>query len=459
MHPSSLENMQKCFDRFIRPIRSILPDSLDVLDVGGADVNGSYRTVFASTACRYLTADVQAADGVDIVLQDPYHLPFPDHAFNVVVSGQMLEHCEYFWRAFQEMVRVLAPDGFIFLITPSQGPIHRYPVDCYRFYPDAYRALAKYAGCHLERVWRDERGPWRDLVGVFTHTPLATPEGAAAPGVGAASRSLQTQPLCPAGSPDEEHVSGMASYLDVLSQIHETLRPARYLEIGVRHGRSLALAQGQALGVDPAPDIQVALGAEAEVLAMSSDAFFDDEAATRLAQAPDLVFIDGMHLFEFALRDFMSVERYSAPLTLVLIDDIFPNHPRQAQRARETRVWTGDVWKLLLCLRQARPDLLLLPLDTNPTGTLLVLGLDAENRVLWDGYNALVRQYRDSMTQPVPDEILTRDPAVDPRSGVLEAILRVIADLSTKSCTPSAVIEAARHAIGTTAEGGTIASD
>ena len=56
----------------------------------------------------------------------------------------MLEHCEFFWRAFEEVIRVVKDDGFVFLIAPSAGPEHRYPVDCYRFYADAYHALAKY---------------------------------------------------------------------------------------------------------------------------------------------------------------------------------------------------------------------------------------------------------------------------------------------------------------------------
>ncbi len=67
--------------------------------------------------------------------------------------------------------------------------------------------------------------------------------------------------------------------------------------------------------------------------------------------APDLCFIDGMHLFEYALRDFMNVERCAAPGAIVVIDDIFPNHPAQGQRERRTRAWTGDVWRLVETLR------------------------------------------------------------------------------------------------------------
>ncbi|HEY3169271.1 MAG TPA: methyltransferase domain-containing protein [Candidatus Binatia bacterium] len=37
----------------------------------------------------------------------PYEIPLADSYADVVISGQMLEHCAYFWLSFQEMVRVL----------------------------------------------------------------------------------------------------------------------------------------------------------------------------------------------------------------------------------------------------------------------------------------------------------------------------------------------------------------
>ena len=158
---------------------------------------------------------------MDIVLTDPYHVPLPDASVDVVLSGQMLEHCEFFWLAFQEMVRLMKPEGFIFLIAPSAGPIHRYPVDCYRFYPDAYHALAKLAGCHLQAVWRDERGPWQDLVGVFRRSP--PPPLPARPGASAGAAA----PPSPAGGfasrPEEELVGGSLDYIEVLAQAHALL--------------------------------------------------------------------------------------------------------------------------------------------------------------------------------------------------------------------------------------------
>jgi hypothetical protein len=72
------------------------------------------------------------------------------------------------------MCRIVRPGGLIFLLAPSRGPEHRYPVDCWRFYPDGFRALAKWAGVDLLEVstdWEEDSSPdsapWGDTVGVF----------------------------------------------------------------------------------------------------------------------------------------------------------------------------------------------------------------------------------------------------------------------------------------------------
>lgn len=130
------------------------------------NVNGSYRSLFDESRFEYVGIDMAAGPGVDLIVTDPYKIPMADGSADVVLSGQMLEHSELFWLTFQEKVRILKDDGFIIMIAPSRGEIHKYPVDCYRFYPDAYAALAKYTNSILIDCWMDD-GQWGDLVGVF----------------------------------------------------------------------------------------------------------------------------------------------------------------------------------------------------------------------------------------------------------------------------------------------------
>ncbi|WP_296603985.1 methyltransferase domain-containing protein [Nocardioides sp.] len=390
-------------------------------DIGGADVNGGYRPLFEDPRYRYQTVDLEDAEGVDVVLDDPYVLPYDDHSVDIVLSGQMLEHCEFFWQAFVEMMRVLKRNGLLILIAPSAGPIHQYPVDCYRYYPDGYRALAKYAGCQLLHLDHDERGPWRDLVGVFAWQPLwFNPEPAMIP----APQSSYDLAASPTGTEEEESISGAMRYLDTLAHMHQALEPALYLEIGVRHGRSLALANGPAVGVDPSPEVQVGLPDSTTIVETTSDGFFAEAGHETFTERLDLAFIDGMHLFEYALRDFMNIERRAHPATLVVVDDVLPCHPAQAERDRRTRVWTGDIWKFTEMLRAARPDLILVMLDTAPTGLLLIAGLDPDNRALWDQYNPLVRQW--SGHHEPPAHVITRSSAISPDAPQVEDLLQAL---------------------------------
>ena len=114
-----------------------------ILDVGGMNMNGSLRSV-ADRRWRYVSADLSAGDGVDVVLDDPYELPFADGTFDATISSSCFEHDALFWLTFLKMSRVTKTGGYVYLNVPSNGPFHRYPIDAWRFFPDAGLALAKW---------------------------------------------------------------------------------------------------------------------------------------------------------------------------------------------------------------------------------------------------------------------------------------------------------------------------
>jgi hypothetical protein len=207
-------------------------------------------------------------------------------------------------------------------------------------------------------------------------------------------------------------------YLEFLERLHAVLEPAGYLEIGVRHGDSLALARCPAIGVDPQFELRHALPPTTTVVRASSDEFFTRRNPLKpLDGHPvDLSFIDGMHLAEFALRDFANVERRARWTSVVVFDDMLPRRPKIAARDRRTRRWTGDVYKLLGVLAQHRRDLVTLRVDTEPTGLLLVLGLDPRSRVLDHRYDEIVRDLVVPDPQEVPPDVLERRGALDPHA-------------------------------------------
>ncbi len=220
-----------------------------------------------------------------------------------------------------------------------------------------------------------------------------------------------------------ETVAGSLPYLRVLESLHRDLQPECYLEIGVRNGGSLRFAECAAIGVDPAPNLTFPLGARTRVEVATSDAFFATDSVS-LPGPIELAFIDGMHLFEYALRDFMHIERRASRYGVVVVDDVFPNHPLQAARERVTRVWTGDVWKLRDCLERWRPDLTLTLLDTQPTGLMLVTGLDPDNTVLATRYEDILRHYAAEAFRLPPPNVIRRDGARVPDPAVLSSVFR-----------------------------------
>jgi len=186
-------------------------------------------------------------------------------------------------------------------------------------------------------------------------------------------------------------------YFQVLGRIHRHLKPQTYLEIGVSRGRSLrrVLPRTAVIGVDPEPKLEKPAGPKQKIFRATSDDFFarHNPRAEFGGRAVDMAFIDGMHRFEFALRDFINVERYCERSSVILMHDCYPLDARTAQREQETGFWSGDIWRLLLLLRERRPDLTVHTIGTPPTGLGIVLNPDPNSRVLVANVDELIREY------------------------------------------------------------------
>lgn len=120
-------------------------DTKLVLDVGSQDINGSYRELVEGRGWRYVGLDIQEGKNVDVVAV-PYHYPFTDGAFDVVISGSTAEHVAHPWLWFPELARILKPGGLLAVLTCHSFPEHRYPVDCWRFMEDGLRVLFDLTG-------------------------------------------------------------------------------------------------------------------------------------------------------------------------------------------------------------------------------------------------------------------------------------------------------------------------
>jgi hypothetical protein len=186
-------------------------------------------------------------------------------------------------------------------------------------------------------------------------------------------------------------------YFQLFDRFHAHIKPRTYLEIGVATGSSIRLVgpSTRAIGVDPDPKIDFELAPNIKIFAQTSDDFFaKNDVRAELGGLPvDLAFIDGMHNFEFALRDFMNVEALCTPESTILIHDVYPLNERTAERERVTAFWSGDIWRLILLLREHRPDLTVHTIAASPTGLGIVRNLDPQSRYIRDHLDELVKEY------------------------------------------------------------------
>ena len=170
MHQSSMDRMTYFRDKYLGEKAH---HDLIIVDIGSQDVNGTYKPLFASPRWKYIGVDRSAGNNVDLILEDPYRFrEIESNSVDVIVSGQTFEHVEFFWITMLEIARVLKSGALCCVIVPSSGPQHRFPVDCWRFYPDGLRALALYAGLTVmevfvgdqSRQYTDSSQDWNDAI-------------------------------------------------------------------------------------------------------------------------------------------------------------------------------------------------------------------------------------------------------------------------------------------------------
>ena len=169
MHDTAIKYAKKFHEVYLSN-----KNNLKILDLGALDVNGSVKDIFKDNH-QYIGMDLVGGKNVDVVMDDPYKIPLDDASIDVVLSTSCFEHSEMFWLVFNEILRVLKPNGLFYLNAPSNGPYHLHPVDCYRFYPDSGNALIKwanYSGYQNSILIESFTGKkedhfWNDYVAIF----------------------------------------------------------------------------------------------------------------------------------------------------------------------------------------------------------------------------------------------------------------------------------------------------
>lgn len=166
MHKTAEQNAKRFFETYVN-------EGSNILEIGSNLSTFNIRSLSPKDS-KYIGVDLIQGRGVDIVLTDPYQLPFEDNSFDFVISSSCFEHSEFFWLTYIEIMRVLKPYGLFYLNAPSNGDFHRFPVDCWRFFPDSGTALSNWGKRNgydnevLEQYTSNkDKDIWCDYISIF----------------------------------------------------------------------------------------------------------------------------------------------------------------------------------------------------------------------------------------------------------------------------------------------------
>jgi len=169
MHHTANLNLDTFFEHYLND-----KEDLHIVEIGAADSDIRRRKRESWT---WSGMDLHQAQSVEHVLnpEDPYNFPFQANEVDVVVSANTFEHVEMFWLTWTEAIRILKPTGIFYMTAPSNGNFHRYPVDCWRYYPDSPYALKKwghrngYLGCDVLETYTSKQNTdvWNDHVAIW----------------------------------------------------------------------------------------------------------------------------------------------------------------------------------------------------------------------------------------------------------------------------------------------------
>lgn len=150
MHSNSL----LLFEKYAAPY---FTKGMKVLEIGPNRVPSTYCQMVGDRGVTWHTLDIYESPDLTYSASSPEAFPVPDGEYDLVLSGQVIEHVQRIWKWMAEVARITRPGGRVITISPVSWPYHEAPIDCWRLYPEALKVLLEEAGltmeaCHFESL-------------------------------------------------------------------------------------------------------------------------------------------------------------------------------------------------------------------------------------------------------------------------------------------------------------------
>src|SRR5437879_1468926 len=122
MHTNSKMLFQKYASGYIRP-------GMSVLEIGPDIIPSTYQTLVHDSSVTWHTLDISDNSKLTYPKCDEYAFPITSNTYDVVLTGQVVEHVRKIWIWIKEATRVCKSNEHVIAIVPVIWPYHTVTVD------------------------------------------------------------------------------------------------------------------------------------------------------------------------------------------------------------------------------------------------------------------------------------------------------------------------------------------
>ena len=125
MHTNSRLIFEKYGKKYFQP-------GMRVLEIGPDGAPSTYQRAVNDISIVWHTLDLRDDAMLTYRAKYEYEFPVESGSYDIVLSGNVIEHVRQIWTWMVELTRICKPNGVVVTINPVSWPYHEAPVDCWR---------------------------------------------------------------------------------------------------------------------------------------------------------------------------------------------------------------------------------------------------------------------------------------------------------------------------------------
>ena len=145
---------------FFKYAKEYFKPHMIIIEIGPDKVPSTYNSLIEDTTISWDTLDIYQSNKITYCVTEEYVYPINDNCYDIVLSGNVMEHVKKIWIWIKELARICKKGGYVIIINPVSWIYHEAPIDCWRAYPEGMKALYEEAGLEVVMsVWESLETP------------------------------------------------------------------------------------------------------------------------------------------------------------------------------------------------------------------------------------------------------------------------------------------------------------